>query len=98
MGTVARGGVDAGLLVGVAKAARELARRWSWIGTVLARAARTAREVAVRVVLLDQGGQRHADTTASAQDLERNGFNVRMSAKAVVLVSAAVMDARAPDR
>ena len=98
MGTVARGGVDAGLLVGVAKAARELTRRWSWIGTVLARAARTAREVAAWVVLLDQGGQRHADTTASAQDLERNGFNVRMSAKAVVLVSAAVMDARAPDR
>ena len=30
------------------------------------------------------------DSTASAQDLERNGCNARMSAKAVVLMSAAV--------
>ena len=42
------------------------------------------------------------DSTASAQDLERNGYNARMSAKAVVLMSAAVVssgferDTRAP--
>ena len=47
LGTVARGGVDAGLVVGVAKAARELApsavAAGAGIGTVLARAAHSSR-------------------------------------------------------